>query len=207
MEQTILLSQALWFWGILFLLGIMPGMGVVNIIYFTATRGLLGGIIASLGTLSADLFYILLATLGSSLTMNFFSEYGEEIRLTGGIILLVFALEKFLCPPRPINPACQNTKHYIKIFIFCLGLSLSNPKIFIFYFAFLPGVFNLNQLGVIDVLYILLIAFTSLGLAFGIVIISSQTLSQYLQSSSILRYFNWIVGGIILFFALSVFFP
>lgn len=81
MEQTILLSQALWFWGILFLLGIMPGMGMVNVIYFTATRGLLSGVIASLGTLGADLFYILLATLGSSLTMIFFLNMERKFDL------------------------------------------------------------------------------------------------------------------------------
>lgn len=200
--MTIAFSELLNFAVVIFILGIFPGLGVTTIISITLNETESSkkrwkiGIISSLGILSADLVYVLLVTSAAAFFAMFFHNFGFYIKITGILILLWFAIENLFFSSSSTKKIKRRSP--LKTYFFCFSVSVSNPKVFIFYLGFLPGFFNLGEHNYLDVVAILGTVFVSIGSAFLMVVAFTGILTNYFSQGRKLVFFNKIVG-IILF--------
>ncbi len=117
---------------------IIPGAGTIAILRATAREGIGTGMKAVAGTLAGDFLYMLAAVLGLSAILN-----AHPSILTGmqwlGVAYLCFIGWKLLRVPLPNESVTANLKQNDWAFFRqALAVSLTNPKVIMFFMAFFP---------------------------------------------------------------------
>ncbi len=121
---------------------IIPGAGTIAILRATAREGIGTGMKAVAGTLAGDFLYMLAAVLGLSAILN-----AHPSILTGmqwlGVAYLCFIGWKLLRVPLPNESVTVNLKQNDWAFFRqALAVSLTNPKVIMFFMAFFPLFLN-----------------------------------------------------------------
>jgi len=131
------------FLGVVFLLAITPGTDNLYILTRTLSDGKEAGFLAALGISFGLVFHITAATLGlAQLFQNAPGAYAA-IRWLGILYLLYLAFQVFRAKNKVLSTSDQveNLPKY-KIIKQAMTLCLFNPKLLIFFVAFLPQFSN-----------------------------------------------------------------
>jgi threonine/homoserine/homoserine lactone efflux protein len=128
-----------------------PGPGV----FATTSRALASGMRPALsmilGIVAGDVAYLLLATFGLSVIANALGELFFVVRLLGGIYLMWLGVR--MCLKEPTPPAGESGERDVSRagnFASGLVITLSNPKVIVFYGGFLPTFMDLSALCLAD---------------------------------------------------------
>lgn len=128
-----------------------PGPGV----FATTSRALASGMRPALavitGIVAGDVLYLLLATFGLSMIANALGELFLVVRLLGGTYLIWLGVRMWLKEPAP--PAGESGERDVSRagnFAGGLIITLSNPKVIVFYGGFLPTFMDLAALSLAD---------------------------------------------------------
>ncbi len=128
-----------------------PGPGV----FATTSRALASGmrpaLAVILGIVAGDVAYLLLATFGLSVIANALGELFFVVRLLGGIYLMWLGVRMYLKEPTP--PEGESGERDVSRagnFTSGLVITLSNPKVIVFYGGFLPTFMDLSALSLAD---------------------------------------------------------
>lgn len=117
---------------------IIPGAGTIAILNATAREGVSSGMKAVFGTLCGDFIYMLAAVLGLAAILSTYPNILENAQWLGSIYLCWIGL-KLLRAPRTIDDAEMVLKNGDwKYFRQALAVSLTNPKVIMFFMAFFP---------------------------------------------------------------------
>ncbi|MCW5771059.1 MAG: LysE family translocator [Rhodospirillaceae bacterium] len=154
-----------------FVLALTPGPVVVA----TVARSLYSGLGTALGFVAGvaaiDLAYLLLAVFGLSAIANVLGEFFIAIKIAGALYLVYLGVRLWLAPAeaRPVVGA-PVPRRFWKSFGEGALVDLANPKIILFYAAFLPTFVDLGRLGTADiagmaVLVVGILLATNLGFA------------------------------------------
>lgn len=141
----------------MFLLAIVPGPGV----FATISRSLASGFISSLsviaGIITGDLFFLMFAFMGISTVANIFEQFFIVVKILGCIYLIFLGIKIFISNPIIF----QNNKNlkYQKYNNYLSGLviTLSNPKVILFYCGFLPGFMDFSSLKKLEIFFVFII--------------------------------------------------
>lgn len=102
----------------------------------TLTNGALFGLIAGLGSCVADSIYAGIAAMGLTFIARFLARYQHNLRIFGGIILLIFGISIILSK-KESEQEISNSKTLLKSFLATFLLAIANPAtIFSFLFVF-----------------------------------------------------------------------
>lgn len=102
----------------------------------TLSNGALFGFVAGLGSCIADSIYAGIAALGLTFISRFLARYQHELRIFGGIILLLFGTNTILSKKEG-KQEISNNKTLLKAFLSTFALAIANPAtIFSFLFVF-----------------------------------------------------------------------
>ena len=126
----------------IFLFQLFPGVGTIAILNATAKNGAKGGMSAVLGTLIGDFCYMCSAVLGLTTIL---SAYPRLLGATqwAGVCYLCWKGWQFLRAPgkpQPSEPTHKTNKW--SFFAQGLAVSLTNPKVIMFFMAFFPLFLN-----------------------------------------------------------------
>lgn len=119
-----------------FLMAVPIGAVGILCIRRTLNGGRRQGYVTGLAGASADLVFSLVSASGIRLISDFILDYRFEIRLAGGIILLVMGVFMFRSPRGPVaklESVLNDTKTYLSTFV----LALTNPLVMFSYAAVL----------------------------------------------------------------------
>lgn len=150
-------------------LAISPGPGV----FATVTRAMTSGFRASLvvicGIVLGDVIYLLLATFGMSLVACTMKELFVIVKICGGAYLVWLGYKAWTLEPVVIQSGEKNDP-LTKAGYFTSGLviTLSNPKVIVFYCGFLPTFIDLGTVGNFDILIMVLIIASVLFCVLGL---------------------------------------
>ncbi len=129
------------------ILNITPGADTMYILGRSISQGKKSGIVSALGIASGALLHCLFATLGlsvliakSELAFSLIKYIGAAYLFYLGIMAL---LSKTTGIQEPLN-TFQNTKQYFRIYVSGILTNLLNPKISLFFLAFLPQFIDPN---------------------------------------------------------------
>jgi len=117
---------------------IIPGAGTITILNATARQGVGGGMKAVFGTLSGDFIYMLAAVLGLAAILSAYPGVLDSAQWLGAVYLGWIGLKLLRTPvsgnPTDTSPGEGNRAYFVQAF----AVSLTNPKVIIFFMAFFP---------------------------------------------------------------------
>ncbi|MBD8847792.1 MULTISPECIES: LysE family translocator [Priestia] len=145
------------------LLNLIPGADTMYIVGRSMSQGRKAGVYSVLGIITGSLVHTLFVAFGLSLILVKSVFLFNTIKIIGVIYLVYLGVKMILDRS---NLAFQNTSNALniqKIYIQGMLTSLTNPKVSLFFIAFLPQFIDTNASGPIPFL-ILGLTFTASGL-------------------------------------------
>jgi threonine/homoserine/homoserine lactone efflux protein len=163
-EVVLTLYSAVGFAVAMLVLAASPGPGV----FTTTARALASGFRPALaviwGIVLGDIMFLLFAAFGLSMVARILGNLFFLVKVCGGVYLVWLGIKIWLQRPESVlsdqNPAARS-----KWGNFASGLiiTLSNPKVILFYCGFLPTFFDLSALTLIDLAFVAAIIAAVLG--------------------------------------------
>lgn len=127
-----------------FFLTLFPGPDIIYVFYKSSTSGFKEAAKLSIGLTSGLLIHTLFVVLGISALIKSNQDYFELIKYFGFIYFTYLALSQFINK----NKRDNNRNEGKNSFVTGLLMNLLNPKVSIFFIAFLPGFIFHNDLDV-----------------------------------------------------------
>jgi threonine/homoserine/homoserine lactone efflux protein len=188
---------------------LIPGTGVV----YTITTGLTlkwrSSLAAALGCTLGIVPHILASILGLSALLNMSAQFFSVLKLAGALYLLYLAWNMWR-EAGPLDIDHKNTETSpIKIILKAIAINLLNPKLTIFFFAFLPLFVSKSTASPAVQMLMLSAVFMGITLiVFALYGILASGVSAYLVNSSttvkrVQRTFALILAGFAVKLALS----
>ncbi|MEJ2631259.1 MAG: LysE family translocator [Acidihalobacter sp.] len=117
---------------------LIPGAGTIAILNATARNGIGAGLGAVLGTLCGDLVYMLAAVAGLAAVMNANPELFRAMQWFGAGYLMWMGFQLLGRPVHDVPAWDEPQKSGWVYFRQALAVSLTNPKVMLFFVAFFP---------------------------------------------------------------------
>ena len=117
---------------------LIPGPGVLYVFARTTTQGLRAGLISVLGLAAGVLVHIAAAVAGISAVLMASGSAFNILRLLGACYLIYLGLRTLLTRSLPTGTELQLRRTSRRIFTDGVLVSILNPKLALFFLAFLP---------------------------------------------------------------------
>ncbi len=187
---------------LLFLFLLLPqGPGVFAILARALTSGTNSCFSLAFGMTISDILYLVMATLGLATIAENWSGLFTIICLIGSAYLFYLGWKMWTAK---IDPHIEsNTKISISSsfwsgFIQGFLISASNPKVILFYIAFLPTFMDLSALNQNDIILASVLTLFALMLGLMLIAFSAASARKKFQSEQGVRYLNRTAGSIMM---------
>jgi len=189
-------SGTLFFFAII-IFAITPGPGVFALLSKGMTQGGWACLPMAWGMAVSDSVYLVLACYGLATIAEHWGELFTLIRLVGAAYLIYLGWKMWHAASNleAMNKN-QTLKTKTKVFIQGFLISASNPKVILFYIAFLPTFMDLSILTSQDIA--IAVGLCLLGLMIGLMTIafSASWARHYFKSEKAMRGLNKVAGSI-----------
>ena len=195
-EITMEISLVLSFLGASIILTLMPGPDNIFVLTESLTKGQRNGIAISVGLCMGVLIHTLAAATGLSIIIQNSAIAFSIIKFLGAVYLFYLAYRAFREEETFINmDSKQNEKEPEKIFpLIKKGflMNVLNPKVSLFFIAFLPQFITSNGINITAQMIILGIIFMVQALIiFSGIAILSGSLTKYVNNSKFWKVTKW----------------
>ena len=189
-----------------FLLNIAPGPDQAYILSRTLAQGRFVGLVSSWGVCSGAMIHVVAAALGFSLILQSSPAAYALLKYAGAAWLLWLGFKSFRRETFQINAAAaaQGRPPLGRIYAQGIMVDLLNPKVALFFLAFLPQ-FIPAESPQRTALFIALggaVVAISLICEAALIVVSQRILGKSLQNSRAAAYLNYLMG--LVFVALAV---
>ena len=175
---------------------ITPGPGVFAILAKSISEGVKPCLSLTLGMAASDIVYLVLACYGLSSIAEQWGGVFTVIRIIGAIYLIYLGWKMWHNRAEYIERESATGK--MSGFIPGFLISASNPKVILFYIAFLPSFIDLASLNLKDIILIAGIAFTGLMIGLMSIAISAAWARRFFRSEKAMTGLNRIAGSIMM---------
>ena len=193
------LQSGISFFLAIFIFGITPGPGVFAILARAMVFGARACTMLAFGMTISDAIYLILACLGLAAVAHHWGELFTAIRILGAAYLLYLGWKMFTVRPSTgemDRPAVRGSgfSSFVQGFL----ISASNPKVILFYIAFLPTFMDLGALTGRDI--VIASTLTILALMLGLMLIATTAAwaSTRLKTPTAVRRLNRSAGSIMI---------
>ncbi len=183
----------------MFVLVASPGPGVFAIIARSMASGFRPALAMIIGIIAGDIIFLMFAIFGLSLAAQAMGEFFLIIKICGGAYLIWLGLKIWFSKSLEIESKPLNKKKsYSGHVISGLLITLSNPKVILFYCGFLPTFINLSNLKVIDIALIVCIVTIVLTLVLTTYAYLASHTRQLFSNHIALKKLNRLAGGVMI---------
>ena len=191
-------ESALAFFLAIFIFSITPGPGVFAILARSMTKGAWSCFNLALGMVVSDIAYLVMACFGLAAIAENWGGLFTVIRIAGAVYLIYLGWKMWNARSEIISEANAKEQQPDQLMSFAQGflISASNPKVILFYIAFLPTFMDLAALNPSDILLVSVL--TLMGLMLGLMLIatSGSWARSKLKSERAMKGINRIAGSI-----------
>ena len=174
-----------------------PGPGV----FATVARALASGLRPSLavicGIVLGDVIFLLFAVFGLSMVALALGNMFFIVKICGGAYLIWLGVRIWLKKPEPVT---GNQKRNIHSpwgnFATGLVITLSNPKVILFYCGFLPTFLDLSALTLTDLVVVVTIITIVLGCVLGTYAFLASRARRMFTNQQAVKRLNRAAGGV-----------
>jgi threonine/homoserine/homoserine lactone efflux protein len=190
------LESAIIFFITIIIFSITPGPGVFAILAKAIAEGVKPCISLILGMAVSDVVYLALACYGLAAIADQWGSLFTLVRIAGAIYLIYLGWKIWNNRAQYIKADSANSK--MAGFVSGFLISASNPKVILFYIAFLPSFMDLSLLSLKDIM--LASTLTLVGIMTGLmsVAFSAAWARQFFRSEKAMKGLNGIAGSIMI---------
>lgn len=187
------------------LLNLIPGADTMYIVGRSISQGRKAGIYSVFGIITGSLVHTLLVSFGLSLILTKSIVLFNTIKIIGVIYLVYLGIKMILDKSNISFEASSNKLNIRKIYIQGLLTSLTNPKVSLFFIAFLPQFIDVNVSGPIPFI-ILGLTFTATGLLWCLFVayFSSYVTKKLRGNQKLGTILNKITGTIFIYLGIKL---
>ncbi|ARU58541.1 RhtB family permease [Oleiphilus messinensis] len=193
-------ESAVTFFIAIFIFGITPGPGVLAILAKGMANGWRSCLSMIIGMASSDVVYLILACLGLAAIAQNWGEVFTVIRWVGAAYLVYLGYKLWTTPVEVGTGTESETtpKKFWPGFVQGFLISASNPKVILFYIAFLPTFLDVTALSAQDM--VLASVLTMAGLLLGLVLIAyfAGSIRRYFTSAAGVKRLNKTAGSVMI---------
>ena len=182
----------------MFLLAITPGPGVFATISRALSSGFSNSSFLVLGIVIGDIIFLLLVIFGLSAMASMLGEFFILVKYVGGVYLLFLGYKILTSKEKETNIKGIHELSWKKNFLTGLIITLSNPKVILFYLGFLPTFINLQSLNAIDIVIISMIVTIVLGGVMLAYAYSASSAKNLFKNKSSKRKMNIVAGTVMI---------
>jgi len=189
-------ESAIIFFITIIIFSITPGPGVFAIMAKSMTGGVQPCISLALGMALSDVVYLILACYGLSAIAEQWGSVFTLIRIAGAIYLIYLGWKMWRNRAKYIEP--DSDKNKMAGFVTGFLISASNPKVILFYVAFLPSFMDLSSLSVNDIMLVSFLTFTGLMIGLMSIAFSAAWARRFFRSEKAMTGLNRVAGSIMI---------
>lgn len=187
----------------IFIFAITPGPGTFALLARALVSGAWSCFPMTVGMAISDIIYLILATFGLATIAVNYSGLFTVIRFIGAAYLLYLGWKMWTADvSNSVNIDTSDNsarrKSWLSGFIQGFLISASNPKVILFYIAFLPTFIDLTVLNSNDIILLSTLTLFSLIAGLMLVSIAASSVRRYLKSESALKKLNRTAGSIMI---------
>ncbi len=181
------------------MLSLTPGADTMYILSRSIAQGKKAGVLSVLGIVTGTIFHIAFATLGLSIVLAKSAVAFETVKYLGAAYLIYLGLKAIL---NRQSGALQLKKHkktnYRKIYFSGILTNILNPKVALFFLAFLPQFINPNYENTTVSFLALGLTFMTIGTSwcFLLVLFSAKLSNSIRKNTKIKTWLDKITGGV-----------
>lgn len=192
------IESAITFFFAIFIFGITPGPGVFAILARALTEGAKKCFWLSFGMAISDIVYLILACFGLAAIAENWSSVFLIIRIAGALYLFYLGYKMWTTKMSDMEIPDEAGKKGFASFMQGFLISASNPKVILFYIAFLPTFVDLTMLNGNDIAMVSLITLLGLMLALMFIAFSASSARKYFKSASAMRKLHRTAGSLMI---------
>ena len=181
----------------IFIFGITPGPGVFAILSRAIAFGSASCFPLALGMALSDIVYLVFACFGLATIAENWNAAFTVIRLIGATYLIYLGWKMWTAP---IEQSLQDTDtrphHWPSLLLQGLLISASNPKVILFYIAFLPTFMDLSALRTTDIAAASILTLLALMTGLMLIAVSAGRARLAFRSARAMKRLNRIAGSI-----------
>ncbi len=188
------------------LLGIAPGPDNIFVLTQSALRGRCAGIVVMLGLCTGLIVHSMAVALGVAVIFQTSAVAFSALKFIGAGYLAYLAWQAFRTPTKRIQSKPDGELNRWKLYCRGIIMNITNPKVSIFFLAFLPQFADPSR-GPISLQLLLLggLFILSTILVFGSIALLAGTLGQWLnRSDRAQKILNRVAGTVFLGLALKL---
>lgn len=190
-------SAAITFLLAIIIFAVTPGPGVFAILGRALISGARSCVALGFGMAISDIVYLLLACMGLAAIAESFGELFTIIRFAGAGYLFYLAWKMWHAPVN-INVITKEQAKGDVIMSFIQGflISASNPKVILFYIAFLPSFIDLTSFTTNDIILVSILTLIGLMIGLMAIAIGASSARRQLNSTKAVTRLNRTAGSI-----------
>lgn len=179
-----------------FIFVVTPGPGIVAIISTTLFNGFTRGIAISFGLILGDMVYLLFAIFGLSILVSILDDFFIVVRIIGGAYFLYLGYSMIRNKTNKFTLQNNQIRSKKKIFLQGFFISLSNPKVILFYLGFLPVFVDLSVLHAKEIVISVVLIFCTLLSGALLYVYSVNRAKALIQDEKKLHKLNILSGSL-----------
>lgn len=188
------------------LLGLAPGPDNIFVLTQSALRGKVSGLIVMLGLCTGLIVHTIAVALGVAIIFQTSAIAFSALKFIGAGYLIYLAWQAFRASTERIQVAPDGIVNYRKLYCRGIIMNITNPKVSIFFLAFLPQFVDPTK-GPVALQFLLLggLFIIATILVFGGIALLAGTIGQWLnQSDRTQKVLNKVAGTVFLGLALKL---
>jgi threonine/homoserine/homoserine lactone efflux protein len=184
--------------GALVVLAAIPSVSVLAVSARAAASGFLHGVFTTLGVVTGDIIFILLAILGLSVLADALGDLFVVVKYVGGAYLLWLGVRMWRARAGGgMERERAGNASLLSSFSTGLFITLADQKAILFYLGFFPAFVDLEAISIPDTAAIVLIATVAVG---GVKLIYAYLADRasLLVNTGAQRLLNRVAGGVMI---------
>lgn len=181
----------------IFIFGITPGPGVFALLGRAIAFNARSCFPLALGMALSDVIYLVLACFGLATIAENWNTAFTVIRFVGAAYLIYLGWKMWTTP---VKTALENPDDTLQSgwasLLQGLLISASNPKVILFYIAFLPSFMDLNALQANDIVIAAVLTLLAVMSGLMIIVYSAERAKQTFRSNQAMKRLNRVAGSI-----------
>lgn len=191
------LESGLAFFLAVLIFGVTPGPGVFAILARALIEGARPCFSLALGMTISDILYLIAACLGLATIATHWGEVFTAIRILGALYLVYLGYKMWTAPiSTEAAPLKSSSKGEILSFTQGFMISASNPKVILFYIAFLPTFMDITALNSTDIAIASVLTLIALMIGLMAIALFASRARVFLQSEKAVKRLNRGAGSI-----------
>ena len=187
-----------------FIFAITPGPGVVAVLATSIRNGIPSGLAMTLGEVTGDMVYLLLAMLSLAGLSQHLSGVMLVVRILGAGYLFWLGVQTFLSPPLEKTSAPTSARGLGVAFGTGFMISITNPKVIVFYLSFLPLFIDMTALDIGNGAAVMAVMFVSVYAGPALIAVVGNHAASLATSPRSGRIMNQITGILLILVAIAL---